>query len=256
MEDNMEAPERVFIAWPDDNGCGLAFTVPSKAGQNRTEFVRADLAAPSAPAQPASSIQEFIDAASPMLNAPAEVDGPEEGETRTLAVTAVWKPCVHGGGWWIAKDADGCKVLLSSDTPQVAPSAPAEVEGLVRWKHSRHGMDMAMDSEAGDWMRYADHATALTALQAENERLRKERDDWKKSWREVLSAGYEMKARAEKSEVVADKLGEWLEAIDARREFGDENPENVSNEWDRLFSAEEAAMSAARAAHAKLKGDV
>lgn len=45
-KNDRQAPDRVFIAWPNDNGCGLAFTVPSKAGQTRTEFVRADAATP------------------------------------------------------------------------------------------------------------------------------------------------------------------------------------------------------------------
>lgn len=45
------------------------------------------------------------------------IDEPEAGEPAVLLVDAVWKPCVHGGGWWIAQDADGCSVLLSSETP-------------------------------------------------------------------------------------------------------------------------------------------
>lgn len=42
-------------------------------------------------------------------------DEPEAGEERAVIIKAKWKPCVHGGGWWVAQDADGCDVLLAPD---------------------------------------------------------------------------------------------------------------------------------------------
>lgn len=37
----------------------------------------------------------------------------------TLAVPVTWKPCAHGGGWWVTTDADGREVLLPSETPRI-----------------------------------------------------------------------------------------------------------------------------------------
>ena len=42
-------------------------------------------------------------------------DEPEDGEIRQAIVTAKWKPCVSGGGWWVAQDVDGQRILLSPD---------------------------------------------------------------------------------------------------------------------------------------------
>lgn len=42
-------------------------------------------------------------------------DEPEAGEIRAVIVNAKWKPCVHGGGWWVAQDADGRLVSLAPD---------------------------------------------------------------------------------------------------------------------------------------------
>ena len=36
-------------------------------------------------------------------------------ETRAVIVNATWKDSLHGGGWWIAKDADGPRILLAPD---------------------------------------------------------------------------------------------------------------------------------------------
>ena len=58
-----------------------------------------------------------------------------------------------------------------------APSAPAEVEGLVgRFDIYLDDFDhlTKMPAADGDWMRYADHAIAMTEMRAENERLRSE----------------------------------------------------------------------------------
>lgn len=95
---------------------------------------RADLAAPSA--QP--------------------VHEPECEETRILAVPACWTPSAHGGGWWIAKDADGCDVILSSDVLQSAPNAPAEVDppdvrcNKCGWLGYDDDLVASIDSEDGE----------------------------------------------------------------------------------------------------------
>ena len=61
----------------------------------------------------------YIDLANSALaavQAPAEVEL-VAGDAAVLLVDAVWKPCVHGGGWWVTTDADGRAILLPSETP-------------------------------------------------------------------------------------------------------------------------------------------
>lgn len=200
---------------------------------------RADLAAPSA----------------------AQVCDLESGETRTLAVTAVWKPCVHGGGWWLAKDADGRDVILSSDTLQTAPSAPAEVgeTWLERWRHLPYPNSHKMVSHPdGAWVRHHEAAERLTAMRAENERLRKDRDEWQKSWREVLSAGYEMKARAERAEDERDELRTDAQFLVDRLAGVDGYSlvEDDARDWYGHVSPAITRLGASLADHAKLKGEV
>lgn len=44
MTKETEAPERVFITWPNPNSTGLAFSVQARPPAKRTEYIRADLA--------------------------------------------------------------------------------------------------------------------------------------------------------------------------------------------------------------------
>jgi hypothetical protein len=60
---------------------------------------------------------------------PEQIEELETGETRRVILNAYWKPCVHGGGWWIAKDADGVDRLLAPD--DFADTLEAEVLRLT-----------------------------------------------------------------------------------------------------------------------------
>lgn len=70
----------------------------------------------------------------PGQSAPQMVEEPETGDVRRIIVNATWKGCAHGGGWWVAKDADGREVLLVPDgfaPPQPRTLYLCEVPGGI-----------------------------------------------------------------------------------------------------------------------------
>ena len=53
------------------------------------------------------------------------VTEPESQDYALLVVPATYKPCAHGGGWWVSEDVDGCRVLFGSETPALDTDAIA-----------------------------------------------------------------------------------------------------------------------------------
>lgn len=84
---------------------------------------------------------------------------------------------------------------------------PSNVAQRIAWLRSH---------AVGDYVKDADMLEALVARVAEVEA---ERDQWAKQWRELLSAGYEMKARAETAEAEVERLREALSEIVAHYEL-------------------------------------
>lgn len=126
-----------------------------------------------------------------------------------------------------------------------APPAPAEVGELVeRFDIYLDDFDhlAKMPSADGEWVRYADHATALTSLQAENERLQKEcADAWDKC--------EERRKQAEKAEAERDTWKANAEALASKLHA-------ITSGMPVQAVTFETESRAALAAHAKLKGDV
>lgn len=154
----------------------------------------------------------------------------------------------------------GLKNMASGGTQQheyiradlAAPSAPAEVEGLVAdlLKADRGYEPGTMFTEA---------ATALTALQAENERLRYERDRNQASRQYHIKRRKEAVARAEKAEAERDAWKSNAEALaEAVSPFADVGVPSDPMSRINLTADREFVIAAreALAAHAKLKGDV
>ncbi len=180
------APERVFIVWPSDNGCGLAFTVPSKSGQMRTEYIRADLSAPPAPAR-----------------------------ERCGSCGAFGRKCYGNGpegpdcDEWIGEtDGRACCYACYGSAP-----APAEVEGMV-------AALIKADRGHDPGTLFTEAATAMTAQQAEIERLRGEVAEESAMLEQSFQASEDLavmlakaNARAEKAEAERDELiaaiGDW-----------------------------------------------
>lgn len=54
---------------------------------------------------------------------------------------------------------------------------------------------------------------------------------------------------------LVEALENWLNALDAKRKFERDNPNNVSREWERKLIAVECAEDAARAALSLAKGE-
>jgi hypothetical protein len=50
-------------------------------------------------------------------------DDIDAGYRCLITVEAYWKPCVHGGGWWVARDADGVERLMAPDAFAPFPAA-------------------------------------------------------------------------------------------------------------------------------------
>lgn len=86
------------------------------------------------------------------VRVPSADDEPEDGEIRQVIVNAKWKPCVSGGGWWVAQDADGQRILLSPDG-FLAALEPAEAGGVeqprVTWQQLARWRDAVSDWEDG-----------------------------------------------------------------------------------------------------------
>ena len=56
------------------------------------------------------------------------------GEVRQVIINATWKACAHGGGWWVAKDADGREVLLAPDG-FAEPAVIKALDEAVGWEN-------------------------------------------------------------------------------------------------------------------------
>ncbi|MFB9223494.1 hypothetical protein [Paracoccus cavernae] len=251
------APERIWLDLPSFNGA-VGFAHPE---HHRTdgwpEYIRADLAAPSAPA-------EVIDA-----HAVAEAMEGQAGIWRTCTgcyETCDGQPfgnypysaalrCDLGGG---CRECGGIGAIW--DTTDYADmgdwlargggtSAPAEVEGLVGRLRDEH---LAMTREEA--------ATALTALQAENKRLTNHAEVRRLT--DLLDGATanleDATARAEKAERERDELRTDAQFLVDRLAGVDGYSlvEDDARDWYGHVSPAITRLGASLAAHAKLKGEM
>lgn len=151
--------------------------------------------------------------------------------------------CGNAFGDWDKIKGHDCGVeYISADL--AAPSAPAEVEGLSDTQKIERMAELNWKPASEYWKEQHDvKVTALTALQAENERLRAVAPLDKENWEDYRNA----LARAEKAEAVADRLGAAVREIKEAWGWWREDS------YDRCSSVVEDAISAA---YEKLKGDV
>lgn len=257
----------VFCSECDSGGPSCETEAEAIAAWNR----RADLAAPSAPAHDLR--QRIYD----LLRDYRQFEVHDEDGSGYPLVDALTLDG-HGidmGEREIFNIAD----MLAGEMQSVqAPSAPAEVEGLVERHQDKH-RNLIINHASSDleriinghdpeedhlgnrvWDRLdkmaceieAHHASALTALQAENERLKKNLFVWR-------DRAVEEEARAEKAEAERDA---WKDNADTLAEavspFADVGVPSDPMSRINLTADREFVIAAreALAALAKLKGDV
>ena len=227
------APERIWLDLPSFN---KAYRWALSTGHRKDgwpEYVRADLSAPPAPAR-----------------------------ERCGSCGAFGRKCYGNGpegpdcDEWIGEtDGRACCYACYGSAP-----APAEVEGLVERLRvkGRQEREQANHHIRRMEVERIEAATALTALQAENVRLRGERQ----LLAEAICGGEDIPGLLESTPVealvgIARKTHrDHSEEIDARIKAEAERDELISVISDEISRSRRHLSAATLAAYAKLKGDV